>query len=308
MLVRAIALASPVFVLAACGDGATSAQPDAPPPCTPQACPWLGEFQRELVGALAGDQPIADGVTLAHRESVEERDATRAYLLEAFAAIDVAATTQPYDQPDTGANVIGELPSTDGGDDDNDGLVVVGAHFDSVPAGPGAADNATGVAIVLALARYLRDQPDRAYRTQFVLFDQEEIGLVGSSAFVAALDAAGQTPQLVAVHNFDMLSFDGDGDGAVELWSPTPALEDLWVAAGQQLGVPIQPVTFAFSDHQSFLDADLPAVGVGEEFVADDHTPDYHQPTDTTDKVDFEYLEACTRLAFAVLTAQLASS
>ena len=40
---------------------------------------------------------------------------------------------------------------------------------------------------------------------------------------------------------------------------------------------------------------------MSEEFVSGDHTPHYHRPTDTYDKIDFAYLATATRLAFAVI-------
>lgn len=65
--------------------------------------------------------------------------------------------------------------------------------------------------------RYLRDVPGRQHPVVFALFDQEELGLIGSKAYVPTL----ATTDVASVHIFDMLSFDGDGDHAVELWSPS---------------------------------------------------------------------------------------
>ncbi|MBA3456242.1 MAG: M28 family peptidase, partial [Deltaproteobacteria bacterium] len=160
-------------------------------------------------------------------------------------------------------------------------------------------------ALVLAAARYLRDLPVRQHPVAFVLFDQEEIGLIGSKAYVQSLVAA-QT-QVKGAHIFDMLSFDGDGDRAVELWSPSPALEASYQAHGGAAGTPIQPVTFTFSDHQAFLDAGFAAVGIGEEFVAMDHTPHYHKVTDTFAQVSFAHLATVTHLALAVLETDVTS-
>ncbi len=64
-------------------------------------------------------------------------------------------------------------------------VIIVGAHFDAVPDCPGADDNGTGTAAVLEIARVLKDRPTR--RTiRFVLFNLEEVGLVGAVQFVAA--------------------------------------------------------------------------------------------------------------------------
>jgi hypothetical protein len=269
--------------------------------CTAQHCDWLDDYQRRIVSQLGGALEISPGVTLTNRASVASRDAARAYLLAELAALGVSAQRVDYTRGQyTGANVIATLPATGGGDTVP---ILVGAHFDGVAAGPGAADNATGVAIVLAAARYLKDAPARKRPIIFALFDQEELGLVGSRAYVAQLMAAGTT--LRGVHVFDMLSWDGDGDHVVELWSPSPALEAVYRAHGPAAGTPISAVTFASSDHQAFLERGFAATGVGEEFVGGDHTPNYHMATDTVANVSFDHLAIVTHLALAVLEADV---
>jgi Zn-dependent M28 family amino/carboxypeptidase len=156
------------------------------------------------------------------------------------------------------------------------------------------------VAIVLSAARYLRELPVRQHPVVFVLFDQEELGLIGSREYVTTLAEV----EVASAHVFDMLSFDGDGDGAIELWSPTPALQALYEAHGAAAGMPVSSVPFQYSDHQAFLDASLPATGIGEEFVAMDHTPHYHKATDQFENVSFEHLARVTHLALAVVEAE----
>lgn len=77
-------------------------------------------------------------------------------------------------------NIIVDLPGTDLKSE----VLLIGAHFDAVPMGPGADDNATGTAAALELARVLKDFPTR--RTiRIAFFNLEEVGLVGSSAYAA---------------------------------------------------------------------------------------------------------------------------
>jgi Zn-dependent M28 family amino/carboxypeptidase len=266
--------------------------------CRAARCRGLVAYQRRIVGALAGAQDISPGLRLAHRASVAERDAARQYLIDEFAALGITAQRHDYvTSTHTGANVIARLEATAG----TGGTLVVGAHFDSVPAGPGAADNATGVAIVLAAARYLRDVPNRQHPVIFALFDQEELGLVGSKQYVKTL----ANVDIAGAHIFDMLSFDGDGDHAVELWSPSASLLAVYQAHGGAAGTPISSVTFQYSDHQAFLDVGIPATGVGEEFVGGDHTPNYHKATDLFDAVSFDHLARVTHLALTVLDAEV---
>jgi Zn-dependent M28 family amino/carboxypeptidase len=62
------------------------------------------------------------------------------------------------------------------------GSIVLAAHYDSVLNSPGADDNASGVAVVLEMARLFAEKPTP--RTlKIVFFDQEEVGLLGSFAF-----------------------------------------------------------------------------------------------------------------------------
>lgn len=284
-------------------DDATTA--DAPTPCTPHGdCAWLADYQQRIVSTLGGASEIAPGVMLQHRASIAEREYARTFLLDEFAAISVPATSIAYTYDGrSGGNIIATLAPTDAANASAP-AILVGAHFDSVGAGPGAADNATGIAIVLASARFLSTVP-RARPIVFALFDQEELGLIGSRAYALSLTTAG-TP-LRGAHIFDMLAWDGDSDRTVELWSPSPALEALYRDHGPAANTPITAVTFASSDHKAFLDAGFPAVGIGEEFVGGDHTPHYHKATDTVANVQFAHLDAVTRLAFAVLEADAAA-
>ncbi|HET8723728.1 MAG TPA: M20/M25/M40 family metallo-hydrolase [Anaeromyxobacteraceae bacterium] len=81
------------------------------------------------------------------------------------------------------SNVVARLPGTGGGR-----TVLVSAHHDSVPAGPGAADDGSGVAIALELARALRAAPPPG--DVLLLFDDgEEIGLAGAMAFLSTPEA-----------------------------------------------------------------------------------------------------------------------
>jgi len=299
-----------VAALAACGgDSPPPGDPDAPgqptpdaPVATPDAAPcpaidqcgWLTGYEQDIVGRLSGEREITTGVTLTARASVAQRATARTFLFDELTRLGYAPTLHQY--ATNGANVIATLPATSGS---GGGMIIVGAHFDGVPVGPAAADNATGTAIVLAAARYLATVADRTHPITFAVFDQEEVGLVGSDAYAQAL--VDDATVVDAVHNFDMVSFDGDQDRAVELWSPSPELETAYRNVASPLGIPIQPVAFQYSDHQSFLDHGFVTVGVSEEFVANDHTPHYHLATDTYDKINFAYLAMVSSLGITVI-------
>lgn len=305
-----------VLFLAACGGGgdtptadAPPGSPDAPPgspdapvqtpdaaPCpTIDSCGWLTDYQQDIVGRLSGEREITPGVTITGgRATNANRAIVRDFLVAEFTRLGYTASVQMY--ATNAGNVIATLapdatPAT--------GAVIVTAHFDGFSSFPAAADNATGTSIVLSAARYFATTTGRTHPMIFALFDQEEIGLVGSDHYAQQLVADGTA--VAEVHNFDMVSWDQDHDEAIELWSPSPALETAYRNVATPLGIPIEAVAFQYSDHQSFLDAGFTATGISEEYVSGDHTPHYHTATDTYDKINWAYLATVTALGITVI-------
>jgi len=109
------------------------------------------------------------------RVQAAERDRARTYLKTVLTQSRAQVTEQAITG---GANLVADWPGTD----PKAGMVLVGAHYDTVPNSPGADDNATGAATLLEVGRLLGDRPTpRTLR--LVFFDLEEIGLVGSTAY-----------------------------------------------------------------------------------------------------------------------------
>ena len=93
----------------------------------------------------------------------------------------------------TSRNVVARIEGTDLADQ----ILTLTAHYDSVPAGPGAYDNMAGAAIIMELCRYFKaHQPRRSM--EFVWFGAEEKGLLGSRHYVSVHEA--EMPQ----HQFNM--------------------------------------------------------------------------------------------------------
>jgi hypothetical protein len=82
--------------------------------------------------------------------------------------------------------------------------VLVGAHYDTVPGCPGADDNATGLAVLLEIARAIQSAPARS-PVRLVAFDLEEYGLVGSRAYAQHLYHQGKTLRLML--SLEMLGY-----------------------------------------------------------------------------------------------------
>ena len=106
-------------------------------------------------------------------------------------------------------------------------MLLVAAHYDSVGAGPGASDDGVGVAVVLEVARALRETQPRN-TIVFLLTDGEELGLHGARAFMS-------TPMASRVKV--VLNVDNRGTGGPSLMfetsGPTSALAPLMGAAGK---------------------------------------------------------------------------
>jgi Zn-dependent M28 family amino/carboxypeptidase len=171
--------------------------------------------------------------------------------------------------------------------------IVVSAHFDheGVRNGQiyfGADDNASGVAVLLAIAEYCKRRPF-AHDIVFASFDAEEQGLQGARAFVAKPPIA--KDRIALNINLDMVARGDKGElyaAGTYHWPKTrPPLEAVARRA---------PIKLLFghdrpsdgkddwtkqSDHGAFHAAGIPFVYFGVE----DH-PDYHKPTDTADKIN----------------------
>ena len=263
---------------------------DARPGCEPPAldAPWLA-------GQLA---TWVAGITAAPRATVTEREAARTYLADQLAAIGWTPALHSYA---TGANVHATIPATmpEGA---SAPPILVGAHFDSVMGSPGANDNASGVAVVLAVARYLKDTPCRSAPVIVVFFDQEEVGLLGARAFALTLDPASTR----AVHTIDQVAWDGDADRTFELELPAAALEAEWRAAAMGLGATLLTTTTGGTDHEAFRDRGFAAMGLTEEYVGGDTSPFRHQGGDTAATVDADYLALAARLTARVILGEVA--
>jgi hypothetical protein len=174
-------------------------------------------------------------------------------------------------------------------------FLVVSAHYDHLGLRdgvlyPGADDNASGVATMLALARWFRSHPPR-HSIMFVAFDGEERGLRGSLAFVAAPPVPLQS-MLVDV-NFDMVSRNPQGEIFASGLYANPQLRPLLdpvrakakptILYGHDFPRPIWNMDdwTDQSDQGSFAEKGVPFIYLG---VADH--PDYHQPGDTFEHID----------------------
>ena len=183
--------------------------------------------------------------------------------------------------------------------------VIICAHFDSVPTSPGADDNGSGTAAVLAAARALSEYKDEIsleYTIRFVTFSGEEEGLLGSYQYVSA--AKESDMNIVAVLNADMIGYTHTEEGRENVvvyrrdnsdWIANMAAT---VSAEYSLGLTVQEYSAgASSDHWPFLQYGYDAVFF-HEYEFNEY---YHSEGDTIDHMDLEYDMRVTRLVVGTL-------
>jgi aminopeptidase Y len=164
-------------------------------------------------------------------------------------------------------NVIAE--SVDG---DPSNVVMVGAHLDSVNAGPGINDNGSGSAAILETAKQMAKVKPRN-KVRFALWGAEESGLVGSTYYVNNLSPA-ELDRITLYLNFDMIGspnhvffiYDGD-DSDVFGAGPGPAgsaqIEQVFEGFYRSRGVPFKGTDFSGrSDYGPFIAVNIPSGGL----------------------------------------------
>lgn len=256
--------------------------------------------------------------------------AARAWLLERFKAIGLQPVSGRYVYPFSftrmsvagrvngeGANVVGQCLGTD----TKAPVFVVSSHYDhlGVREGkiyPGADDDASGVAVMLAVAEYCLKTPFKR-TVVFAAFDAEEAGLQGAKAFMIAPP---MPKERIALNvNLDMVSRSDKREIFVAGTHPWPQLKAPMEEVAKRAPITVlfghdKPVAIAGgvddwtnqSDHGPFNAAKIPFVYFGVE----DHA-DYHKPTDTADKIDRGFfvdvaetvLDAVLQLDAALTTA-----
>ena len=222
------------------------------------------------------------------------------------------ATETEVDPTRTTTNIIADSPTGSA-----DRVVVVGAHLDSVIAGPGINDNGSGSSTILEIAEEMAELGIRnRQQVRFAFWGAEELNLLGSQHYVDTLPED-ELGRIVANLNFDMLGspnyvrfvYDGDGDGATgnPVGPPGSAeIEDVFTNYFASQGLASEPTPFnGRSDYGPFIGVGIPAGGLfsgaeGEKTAeqaaiyggtaGEPYDPCYHQACDTTNNLNTKAL------------------
>jgi Zn-dependent M28 family amino/carboxypeptidase len=151
-------------------------------------------------------------------------------------------------------------------------VVMIGAHLDSVPEGPGINDNGSGTAAILETALQMRHFPVRN-KMRFAFWAAEEIGLLGSDQYVGGLSAT-QRDRIRLYLNFDMVAspnyayklYDGDDSDATGSPAGPPGsaqIEQQFAAFFNSRSLPTVGTDFdGRSDYGPFIAVGIPAGGI----------------------------------------------
>ncbi len=221
--------------------------------------------------------------------------------------VEITVETSVERERREGRNVVGLLA---GGGEAAKPYVVVGAHFDHLGTGRtagslagkdeassvhhGADDNASGVAAVLEIGRRLAEG-DGSRDVVLAFWSGEEIGLLGSAGFVKSEPIA--LEEVAAYLNFDMVGRARDNRLSIQAVGSSPS----WPKLVEQANVPVgfdlelQDDPYLPTDSSSFNQAEIPTLN----FFTGSHE-DYHKPSDTAEKINYEDLERVAQLGALV--------
>jgi glutaminyl-peptide cyclotransferase len=282
-----------LMAIMACSTGNAGAPPPQP---TPVAAPAAPSPQAQTFTEVSGERAMDDlraMVALGPRPAgTPANQKTRAFIAQQLKAVGITSTEQAFtaDTP-VGkvpmANVIATLPGR------RPEKIILSSHFDTKPDMPflflGANDGGSSTALLIELARVLKDKP-REYTYELVFFDGEEAwgdwstgNTFGSRHYV---DAAKKNGTLASVKAMILLDMIGGRDLTIKQdLNSTAWLNDIFWRAAGRLGHQrtfVAETTSVEDDHFPFRNAGIPVI----DLIELDTYEHWHQASDTLDKID----------------------
>jgi Zn-dependent M28 family amino/carboxypeptidase len=194
-------------------------------------------------------------------------------------------------------------------------VMILGAHYDTVPGSPGADDNASAIAVLLEVARNIQ-KISLGSTLKLIAFGLEEYGYVGSLHYVEGARRRGE--EILGMISLEMVGFTGPRQDYPPYMDPKyyPAVGDFIGIVGNENSkallevvrrtfktqIPQLPSEFLLvpgngigmeevrlSDHSPFWDQGFPALLVTDTAFL--RNPNYHLPSDTMETLDFEFMK-----------------
>lgn len=215
----------------------------------------------------------------------------------------VSYTVKDGDSTITGTNVVGFI------DNQAENTVIIGAHYDHLGYGAegslyrgdtkeihnGADDNASGVGVLLDLAKKLKDT-NKENNYLFITFSGEEMGLLGSNYYAKNPTVSNDKANYMI--NMDMVGrLKADSTLAVYGVGTSPIFKQTLKAHNQKFKLVQNESGVGPSDHTSFYNVDVPVL----HFFTGQHE-DYHKPSDDFDKLNYDGMSTISNYIFEVIT------
>jgi Zn-dependent M28 family amino/carboxypeptidase len=278
----------------------------------------LSQNQRELADKLEEDvRYLSEHIGERNMRRPTRMEKTVGWIEDRMRQAGYSVTRQTYQiqggafQGSSADNIIAELR----GEVNPEQIIIIGAHYDTVPASPGANDNSSAVAVLLMLAEWFKDSP-QSKTIRFVSFANEEPPFfktkdMGSYAYARKAQEDGDA--IEAMIALDGLGYYSDRDGSQKF--PLPGLGLFYpntanfIAFASRVGdrslmnkslnifrentelkaegVALPAITpgVSWSDHWSFWQFDYPAFMITDTLPFRD--PGYHSPADTAERLDY---------------------
>ncbi len=270
--------------------------------------------------ALIGERhPVMSPASLRRAED---------YLTEQFTHLGLEVSTHSFKAlGGTYRNVIATLPPFQASASPLPPLIIA-AHYDTVEGSPGADDNASGLAVILEVARNLRAVPTTR-SVRFIAFCLEEENLLGSLAYVSSLRATNE--EICGAIVLECVGYARTEEGSQQQPSipiAVPTVGDFLGVVGNVISAPLVTAVEAAanlavpelktisllvpgngellpdtrrSDHAAFWHHGYPAVMLTD--TANFRNPHYHEPTDTLETLNLAFMEKVARAVTAAAMA-----
>ncbi|MBW4661357.1 MAG: M28 family peptidase [Drouetiella hepatica Uher 2000/2452] len=284
--------------------------------------PAAAEYPQVAPPAVDSQKLWADVEALSFKRFEEsDRQKARDYIMQELQSAGWTPKLQEFQaQGLSGINILAERSGTN----PQLGAILLGAHYDTIALSPGADDNATGVAAVLAAARLLGQNPTPR-SLQLAFFDLEEEGLLGSQAFVETLQ-----PDLIqGAMIMDMIGYTCRTAGC-QTYPPLPIKPPVdkgeFLAAIGDQGHPDLTQSLSQAGRGNLpqvLTLSIPTLsGLAPDLVRSDHTPfwkkgigavlltdtanfrnpHYHQPSDRLETIDRDFFVGSAQIVINAVT------
>jgi aminopeptidase YwaD len=196
-----------------------------------------------------------------------------------------------------------------------DRVFILGAHYDTVPGSPGADDDASGIAVLLEIARNIQSVSLEG-TLRLIAFSLEEYNYIGSSHYVESLKKGKE--EILGMISLEMVGFTGPRQDYPPYLEPKyyPNVGDFIAIVGNERSqkllekvcqsfkthIPQLPLEFLMvpgngermeevrlSDHSTFWDEGFPALLVTDTSFL--RNPNYHLPSDRIETLNFEFMQ-----------------